>query len=167
MTAEVKAFLSGYETTTIFHLKDLASGKRKILKTTDVSYYEAPHYEGLSVDDMLEFAKQYSEVRWYLPAEKREIKKLPRDYVASLLYSIIGKPFDAWVQRRIEERNEKIAEEKDMNAELDPDVYDAYVNSSSISGKYPYIFPYCLVYSTKGKFAQSLQVFLEAKKNKS
>ena len=57
MTAEVHAYLSSYETMTIYHLKDLASGKRKILKTEDVKYYEAPHYEGISIDDMLHFAR--------------------------------------------------------------------------------------------------------------
>ena len=57
MTAEVHAYLSSYETMTIFHLKDLASGKRKILKTENVKYYEAPHYEGISIDDMLHFAR--------------------------------------------------------------------------------------------------------------
>ena len=56
--------------------------------------------------------------------------------MSSLLYSVIGKPFHAWAQRRIEERNERIAEEKDLNVELDPDVYAAYVRSTNISGKY-------------------------------
>jgi len=135
MTAEVKAFLPSYETVTIFHLKDLACGKRKILKNENAKSYEAPHYEGIAIDDMLHFAKQYQDVRKYLPAEKREIEKLPRKYVSSLLFSLIGVPFDAWVQRRIEERNERIAEEQDLNAEMDPEVYAAYVKSSSISGK--------------------------------
>ena len=57
-----------------------------------------------------------------------------------MLYSLIGTAFAAWVERRIEERNEKIAEEQDLNAELDPDVYAAYVKSSSISGKYAILF---------------------------
>ena len=56
------------------------------------------------------------------------------------MYSIIGKAFAAWVERRIDERNEKIAEEQDLNAELDPDVYAALVKSSSISGKYGILF---------------------------
>ena len=38
--------------------------------------------------------------------------------------------------KKIDERNEKIAEEKDLCAELDPDVYAALMNSSSISSKY-------------------------------
>ena len=79
-----------------------------------------------------------------MPAEKREVKKLPRDYLSTVLYSIIGTPFAAWVERRIEERNEKIAEEQDLNAELDPDVYAAYAKSSSTSGKHAYIFSHFL-----------------------
>jgi len=144
MTAEVHAYISSFETVTIFHLKDLASGKKKILKTENVKYYEAPHYDGISIDDMLRFAKTYPEVRQYLPAEKREVKKLPRDYISTVLYSIIGTPFAAWVERRIEDRNEKIAEEQDLNAELDPDVYAAYAKSSSISGKHASIFSHFL-----------------------
>lgn len=135
MTAEVHAYLSSYETVTIFHLRDLASGKRKILKTEAVKYYEIPHYEGLSMEDMLAFSKQYAEVPKYLPVEQREIKKLPRQYISTLLYSIIGTPFAKWVERRIEERNEKIADERELNTELDPDIYAALMKSSSISGK--------------------------------
>jgi len=59
MSCEVKAFLPSYDTTTIFHLKDLAYGRRTIMKNKDAKPYEAPHYEGLSIEDMLEFSKQY------------------------------------------------------------------------------------------------------------
>ena len=69
----------------------------------------------------------------YFPAEEREVKKLPRVYVSTLLNSVIGKPFTEWVERKIQERNHKIAEEQDLNAELDPDVYAALMKSSSIS----------------------------------
>ena len=44
MTVDVHAFVSSYDTVTIFHLKDLASGKRKILKTENVQYYKAPQF---------------------------------------------------------------------------------------------------------------------------
>ena len=59
MTAKVHAYISSFETVTIFHLKDLASGKRKILKAEDVKYFKVPQYEGLSIDDMLQYSKIY------------------------------------------------------------------------------------------------------------
>ena len=92
MTSEVHAYLSSMETMTIFHLKDLASGKRKIMKSEKVQHFDAPHYEGLSIEDMLKFANDYPESRLYFPIDAREIKKLPREYIATMLYSIIKDP---------------------------------------------------------------------------
>jgi hypothetical protein len=101
---------------------------------------------------MLKFAKQYPEVFKYLPAEIREVDKLPRKYVATLLYSIIGSPFDEWVQKRVTERDEKIAEQQDLYAEMDPEVYAALQNSTSISGKFIQLNIIWFKYSPQRKF---------------
>ena len=37
-----------------------------------------------------------------------EIKKLSRQYLANVIYSIVGEPFDSWVDERIEIRNKKV-----------------------------------------------------------
>ena len=84
---------------------------------------------------MLHYAKQHPVVYEYLPKCKREILKMPREYISTVLYSIIGEPFSKWVEKRIDDRNEKIAEDKDLCTELDPEVYAALMNSSSISSK--------------------------------
>ena len=42
MTSEVHAHICSFETVTIFHLRDLAAGRRKKLKTVDVKYFKAP-----------------------------------------------------------------------------------------------------------------------------
>ena len=112
---------------------------------------------------MLKFGRLYPEVIRYLPAEKREINKLPREYVSTVLYSVIGAAFAAWVERRIVERNEKIAEEQNLNTEMDPDVYAAFMKSSSISGKYIIIPIDLFQYSPERKFTQSLQSFCKKK----
>ena len=78
LSAEVRAYLSSYDTMTIYHLRDLANGKRKIINCENVRVYQVPQYEGLSIADMLNFAKTYPDVFSCLPLEEREVLKLPR-----------------------------------------------------------------------------------------
>ena len=59
LTAEVRAYLAPFESMTVWHLRDIAGGKRKLIKCEDVKILQVPHYEGLSVEDILGFAWQY------------------------------------------------------------------------------------------------------------
>ena len=62
---------------TVWHLRDLSSGKKKRLKSALVEEIGIPQFEGLSIEKMLEFAKNYPKVNDYLPVPN-EIHKLPR-----------------------------------------------------------------------------------------
>ena len=97
MTSKVRAYLSSYETMTIFHLRDLAAGKRSIIKCVDVKVLTVPYYEGLTIETMLEFASDYDKVSQALPSESREVMKLPRAYVANVIYTLVGQAFADWV----------------------------------------------------------------------
>ena len=61
MTADVRAYLCNYESVTVWHLRDLCSGKRKIIKCDEVKVIILPQYEGLTIDDILEFAAEYDD----------------------------------------------------------------------------------------------------------
>ena len=43
---------------TIFHLRDLVANKRTIIKCDDVKYINIPYFSGLSIDTIIEFARQ-------------------------------------------------------------------------------------------------------------
>jgi hypothetical protein len=45
-----------------------------------------------------------------LPDEPREVEKLHRDYVSTVIYTIVGKPFSDWVELKIKARNSEIEE---------------------------------------------------------
>ena len=96
---------------TIWHLRDIAAGKRLIIKAKDVKEISVPLFEGLSTANLLEFGLQYPKVRQALPIEDREIEKLLRKYVCNLIYTIVGEPFREFVEQRIRERNSKLQEE--------------------------------------------------------
>ena len=104
-------YLPAYDAVTVWHLRDIAAGKRKHIKAAAVKTIQVPHFDGLTFDTMIVNARKHPGFSNYLPVEPREVEKLPRAYLANLIYTIIGEPFKHWVGERMHERTEKIKEE--------------------------------------------------------
>jgi hypothetical protein len=62
-------------------------------------------------------------------------RKLPRSYITNVIYTLAGAEFTAWVQERINERNEKLKADKDMIIEMDPEIARIFHASTAVSGK--------------------------------
>ena len=122
LTHDVGAYLSSYETMTVFHMKDLVSGKRKMLKAKEIKHVTVPQFEGLAIKDLLEFARPYDDVLAALPLVKTEVDKLPRQNIANIICTIVGKAFEEWIDGRVDARHEKRAEEGNMNIQMDPEI---------------------------------------------
>ena len=93
-----------------------------------------PQYEGLEFESILKFLKDYEEVFQYLPMHK-EILKLPKQFLVNLSYSLLGDQFANWVKDRINQRNQKLAVERNLMIDMDPEIARAFQNSTSISSK--------------------------------
>ena len=78
-----------------------------MLKNNVVKTLFVPHYENLSLQQIYDANKNKAEVTSYLPIP-RETLRMPRDYVISVFYTIIGDPFKAWVKKMIDQRNAEI-----------------------------------------------------------
>ena len=64
---------------TVWHMRDLVSGKRCLIKAKDVKHANVPFFEGLSIEEMINFALPRKEkVMEAFPSEARELRKLPR-----------------------------------------------------------------------------------------
>ena len=46
--------------------------------------------------------------------------KLPRYWLANVIYTVVGEQFRLWVGEKIRERNDKVASKNDLMIELDP-----------------------------------------------
>jgi len=57
----------------------------------------------------MDFARHYDDVMAALPMVETELKKLPRQYIANIIYTLVGKPFDDWIDARVQARHEKRA----------------------------------------------------------
>ena len=124
-----------FETMTIYHLRDLATGRRMKIMSEDVRVFQVPHYEGLTMADLLGFANRYELVMRALPSEPREITKLHRAYVANVIYTVVGDDFREWVLQQIQIRNRKVQEQNNMVVHLDPEIARIFHASTSVSGK--------------------------------
>jgi len=96
LSSEVKAYLDSFETMTIWHLKDLASGSKRIIRSDNVKVLAIPQFEGLSIENLMAFANRYPEVMQALPPFN-EIAKLSRAYIGNVIFSLVGEPFAKWV----------------------------------------------------------------------
>ena len=64
-----------------------------------------------------------------------EIPRLPKEFLANISYTVVGKQFSDWVKQQIEARNEKITIEKQLNIDLDPELAAAFNASTAVSSK--------------------------------
>ena len=110
LSSECKIYLPKPEHVTIWHLRDLAAGAKQYVKADHVKHIAIPQYEGLTINDMLEYVEDKPVCMRYLPVEK-EVHKLPRQYLANVIHSVKGENFQRWVDQRVKERNEKIKSE--------------------------------------------------------
>ena len=92
LASEVKAYLPSYETVTVWHLRDLAMGVKRIIYCDAVKFINVPQFEGLTIHTIFEFASGDRNVELALPPGK-EIGKLSRGYLANVVYTILGQRF--------------------------------------------------------------------------
>lgn len=84
---------------------------------------------------MFKIRDEYEDLNDYFPDE-RDLHKLPRYWVANVIYTIIGDAFRMWVAEKIRERNDKVAASQDLMIDLDPAIARAFEASTMISSKY-------------------------------
>ena len=64
---------------------------------------------------------------------------MPRGYVCNVIFTKVGQDFQDWVNTRCQERNDRLAVEKDLNIDLDPRIFKAYKESTFVSRRFSLI----------------------------
>ena len=73
-----------------------------------------------------------------LPSERKEILKLPRAYIANVIRTIIGQEFEDWVREKVNARNRRVQDEREVSIMMDPEIERIFRASTSTSGKWQY-----------------------------
>ena len=120
---------------TVWHLRDLCANKRRRVHCDNVKVIQLPHFQGLKIEELLNWASQHDNgaAMEALPSVHKEIEKLPRQYIANLIYSIAGAPFQKWCREQIEHRNRLRTQEHDLIIDMDPEIARIFKESTSVS----------------------------------
>ena len=94
-----------------------------------------PQYETLKVKEIYKFLNQHPQCFGYYP-EAREIDKVPKQWLVNIAAAVVGRPFEDWVDQKVNERNEKVAVEKDVMIDVDPLIAQCISESNAVSRKY-------------------------------
>lgn len=130
---EYGAYLPHIDCLTMWFLRDLAAGKKKAIKGTEIKHLTVPQFEKLTIDEFLKFASDYPFATMCLPDRKQELDKLPRQYIINVIYTKVGEPFRQWVEERVGCRHEKVKEKDDLYVELDPEIAKVFQASKAVS----------------------------------
>ena len=118
---ECHAYLAPYECHTIYFLKALIQGVKKYVSNDRVRYLAIPQYEGLGIKEILQQAVSSPDCADYLP-EAEEFRKLPRQWLINVSYTLIGQPFADWARGIINTRNQRLVEEQKLAIDIDPQI---------------------------------------------
>ena len=80
------------------------------------------------------FMNDHPETFRYFP-DACEMKKVPKEWVGNMAYSILGDTFAAWVRAQINARNDKLRAQGDLHIDLDPDIAAAFEASTAVASK--------------------------------
>jgi len=96
-----------------------------------------PFYESLTIEKFLAFAKECKGgiALQYLPDNKLDMDKLPRQFIANVIYTLLEDDFSDWVSTQIEFHNKQQAITGNKMIELDADIAEIFHMSTSTSGK--------------------------------
>jgi hypothetical protein len=90
LSHECGVYLPAYDVVTVWHMRDLVSGSRLKIYGKDIQHISVPCYDDLAIKDILKFGRQYTNVNKALPIVEKETLKMPRQYLANIVYTIAG-----------------------------------------------------------------------------
>jgi hypothetical protein len=67
--------------------------------------------------------------------DAKDLAKVPRQWLANVIFSVAGAPFSTWVDEVITARNTKISSNEKKHVIMDAEVYAAFQASAQVSSK--------------------------------
>jgi hypothetical protein len=123
---------------TIYFLRDICNRKKLRLKNDAIKTLHVPQYKNLTLNHIMDFASNHPKVFDYLPDEP-DLPKIPKQWIVDVCAAVIGAEFRDWVDDCKEERNEAMAEKRNMMIDMDPEMAAKFKASTHVSCRF-YLF---------------------------
>ena len=147
-------YLPPFKSVNIYFMKEVMAMKKKAIKSKDVQHIYAPQYETLTCAKIYEFVQHNAEARAYFPVDK-DVPALPRQvsdsfqapdrllavltlslllqWILNVCNTVIGSAFTDWIKSCVSARNDSMAEKRDMNVAIDPEILAVIRASNAVS----------------------------------
>ena len=66
----------------------------------------------------------------------QELKKVPKQWIVNVAYSLIGDDFASWVMKQFTIRNQRVQMERDQMISIVPEIRAIWEASTALSSKY-------------------------------
>ena len=107
------------DNTPLYFLKDILNQKKRHLLNDQIQHFHVPQYKSLSVEKILEFIVTQPDIADFLP-DDIDLAKTPKQWIVNVCAAVVGEPFKTWVSLQVEDRNEAMAEKREMMIAMDP-----------------------------------------------
>jgi hypothetical protein len=104
----------------------------KYLKRDKVLLAAVPQIEGLTVEDMLDFARANAAVLRYLPDE-RDWDNMDRKWTSDVLFTVEKAKFEKMIKDAIKLRRERMEDKNNLNVSMRPEFLKAFESCISFS----------------------------------
>ncbi len=93
-----------------------------------------PQIEGLTVEDMLEFAKKRAGIMKHLPDE-RDWDHMDRKWLSDIIYTTAKADFERIIADAVKARKERLEEKNGLSIHMRPEFAQAFHNCMNFSSK--------------------------------
>ena len=94
-----------------------------------------PQIEGLTVEDMLEFARGKQAVLRHLPDE-RDWDHMDRKWLSDVLFTVDKANFDRMIKDAVKARKERLEDKHNLSVSIRPEFAQAFQSCMSFSSKH-------------------------------
>ena len=116
------------------YLSGVMMGDKKCVTCEDVRVIKVPQIEGLTIKEILEFARSKINIKEYLPEYDYE-REHNREWLWNVIHSLLGESFRKHVEKKWKEREKKLLEKKNLNTQTLPQFTKLFKESSSVKLK--------------------------------
>ena len=129
LTREGKLYPPPMKDWTQKFIRSLMRGEKEYVRCSAVNIINVPHYKGLRVRDIVDFARTKVNITSYLP-DYNYVKDPNREWVWNIVNSLIPKEFQEFIQQKEDERRKELLESSNLAIQIKPDFFKEIFKSS-------------------------------------
>jgi hypothetical protein len=141
---DCRAFMPKPESTNVYYLKQIMQGQKEVrnsankdgqyIKRENIKVSSVPQYEGLALEDFIDYARAKPQLLKFLPDEKDWLK-LDKKWICDVLYTLDTEGIQNMIDTAVARRRAKVETSKDLMVNMRPEFVSALENSLSFSSK--------------------------------